>query len=210
VHDRAVTDDESLVRAVAAAAGLQRERAAAGRAAVSARGGACLRARIVAATQDERRRIERNLHDGTQQRLVSIAMTLGLADAKVATDAEAARRLIAEARSGLSTALEELRELSQGIHPGILTERGLGRAVDELALRMHLPVEVAVRLPERLPMPVETAAYYVICEALTNIAKHPARAVPVGSDGRRAGVIAIFDDGRAARTRRPGSGLRGS
>ena len=203
VHDPAVSDDESLVRAVAAAAGCSWRTSACRQTAVfTARGGTGLRARIVAATQDERRRIERDLHDGTQQRLVSIAMTLGLADAKVATDAEAARRLIAEARDGLSSALQELRELSQGIHPGILTERGLGQAVDELVLRMHLPVQVDVRLSERLPTPVETAAYYVISEALTNIAKHAGASsaqVTVGLEGGRA-VIAISDDGRGGAT----------
>ena len=116
-------------------------------------------------------------------------MTLGLADAKVATDADAARRLIAEARGGLSSALQELRELSQGIHPGILTERGLGKAVDELVLRMHLPVEVDVGLSERLPTPVETAAYYVISEALTNIAKHARASRPRSrSAARRPGA----------------------
>jgi signal transduction histidine kinase len=212
VHDPAVTDDESLVRAVAAAAGLQLENE---RLQAELRSQleevVASRARIVEATQDERRRIERNLHDGTQQRLVSIAMALGLADAKVATDADAARRLIAEARGDLSKALEELRELSQGIHPGILTERGLGKAVDELAQRMHLPVEVDVRLPERLPTPVETAAYYVISEALTNIAKHAGASraqVMVGRQHGRA-VIAISDDGRGGADAGHGSGLRG-
>jgi signal transduction histidine kinase len=212
VHDPAVTDDASLVRAVAAAAGLQldNERLQAELRSQLEEVRAS-RARIVAATQDERRRIERNLHDGTQQRLVSIAMTLGLADAKVATDAEAARRLIAEARVGLSSALQELRELSQGIHPGILTERGLGQAVDELALRMHLPVEVDVRLSERLPTSVETAAYYVVSEALTNVAKH-ARAsrvsVRVGRENGQA-HIAVSDDGRGGADAGAGSGLRG-
>jgi signal transduction histidine kinase len=212
VHDPAVTDDESLVRAVAAAAGLQLENE---RLQAELRSQLeevrASRARIVEATQDERRRIERNLHDGTQQRLVSIAMTLGLADARVATDPESARRLVAEARDGLSSALQELRELSQGIHPGILTERGLGKAVDELALRMHLPVEVDVRLSERLPTPVETAAYYVISEALTNVAKH-ARAsrvsVRVGREDGQA-HIAITDDGRGGADAGAGSGLRG-
>ena len=212
VHDPAVMDDESLLRAVAAAAGLHLENEQ-----LQAELRSQLeevrasRARIVEATQEERRRIERNLHDGTQQRLVSIAMALGLADAKVATDAEAARHLITEAKEGLSSALEELREISQGIHPGILTERGLGNAVDELALRMHLPIEVDVRLSERLPSPVETAAYYVISEALTNIAKH-ARAnrarVRVGREDGQA-RIAISDDGRGGADASVGSGLRG-
>jgi signal transduction histidine kinase len=211
VHDPAVTD-ESLVRAVAAAAGLQLEnerlqaelRSQLGEVRAS-------RARLVEATQEERRRIERDLHDGTQQRLVSVAMTLGLADAKVDTDAGAARRLITDARDGLSAALEELRELSQGIHPGILTERGLNKAVDELALRMHVPVEVDVELSERLPTPVETAAYYVISEALTNVAKHAhatrARVRVARKDGRV--LITISDDGQGGADVRGGSGLRG-
>jgi signal transduction histidine kinase len=212
VHDPAVIEDESLVRAVAAAAGLQLENE---RLQAELRSQLeevrASRARIVEATQDERRRIERNLHDGTQQRLVAIAMTLGLAEAKAATDAGATRRLITEARDDLSSALEELRMLSQGIHPGILTERGLGNAVDELALRMRLPVEVEVSLSERLPTQVETAAYYVIAEALTNIVKH-ARAsrarVRVGREQGRA-LIAISDDGRGGADTRAGSGLRG-
>ena len=212
MHDPAVTDDVSLVRAVAAAAGLQLENE---RLQAELRSQLeevrASRARIVEATQDERRRIERDLHDGTQQRLVSIAMTLGLAEAKVATDAAAATGLIAEARGSTSTALEELRELSQGIHPGILTERGLGKAVDEVALRMHLPVDVDVRLRERLPTAVETAAYYVISEALTNVAKHAGASrgkVMVGREDGRA-VIAISDDGRGGADAGRGSGLRG-
>jgi signal transduction histidine kinase len=212
VHDPAVLEDESLVRAVAAAAGLQLENE---RLQAELRSQLeevrASRARIVEATQDERRRIERNLHDGTQQRLVAIAMTLGLAEAKVATDAGAARRLITEARDDLSSALEELRMLSQGIHPGILTERGLGNAVDELALRTRLPVEVEVSLSERLPTQVETAAYYVIAEALTNVVKHArasrARVRVRREDGRA--LIAISDDGRGGADTRGGSGLRG-
>jgi len=212
VHDPAVSDDEPLVRAVSAAAGLQleneqlqaelRSQLAEVRAS---------RARIVEATQDERRRIERNLHDGAQQRLVSIAMTLGLAETKVAAADAAARHLIAEARGSLSTALDELRELSQGIHPGILTERGLNKAVDELVLRMHLPVEVDVRLSERLPTPVETAAYYVISEALTNVTKHARASRALVRVGREHGqaVITISDDGRGGADARGGSGLRG-
>jgi signal transduction histidine kinase len=212
VHDPAVTDDESLVRAVAAAAGLQLENE---RLQAELRSQLeevrASRARIVEATQEERRRIERDLHDGTQQRLVSIAMTLGLAEARIAIDAEAGRRLIAEARAELSSALQELRELSQGIHPGILTERGLGEAVADLALRMHLPVEVEVRLSERLPTPVETAAYYVISEALTNVAKHAQASKVRVRVGREDGEahIAVSDDGRGGADAWAGSGLRG-
>lgn len=212
VHDPAVTHDESLVRAVAAAAGLQLENER-----LQAELRAQLeevrasRARIVEATQDERRRIERNLHDGTQQRLVAIAMTLGLAEARVATDPVAAGRLIAEARVGLSSALEELRELSQGIHPGILTERGLGEAVHELAARMPLPVRLDVGLSERLPIPVETAAYYVISEALANAAKYAGAgrvSVRVVRESGQA-CITVSDDGRGGADAGAGSGLRG-
>jgi signal transduction histidine kinase len=212
VHDRALTNDPSLVAAVAAAAGLQLENER-----LEAELRAQLqevrasRARIVEAAHEERRRIERNLHDGTQQRLVSIAMILGLAEARVAADPGAASRIIGEARDGLSAALVELRELSQGIHPGVLTERGLGTAVDDLALRMHLPVEVGVTLAERLPARVETAAYYVIAEALTNVAKH-AHATAVQVDvGREDGMalIAVADDGRGGAEAGRGSGLRG-
>ena len=212
VHDPAVTDDGSLVQAVAAAAGLQLENE---RLQAELRSQLeevrASRARIVEATEEERRRIERNLHDGTQQRLVSISMTLGLADARVATDTAAAHGLIAEARTSLTAALEEVRELSQGIHPSILTERGLGEAVDELALRTHVPVAVDLRLAERLPPPVEATAYYVISEALANVAKHAeaSRAqVDVTLDEGRA-LIAISDDGRGGADAGRGSGLRG-
>ena len=212
VHDPAVGDDESLVQAVAAAAGLQleNERLQADLRAQLEEVRAS-RARIAEAAEQERRRIERNLHDGTQQRLVSIAMALGLADTKVATDPAAAGALIGEARSGLSGALTELRELSQGIHPGLLTERGLAAAIEDVARGLRLPVEVSVGLADRLPAPVETAAYYVICEALANVVKHAAAsqaAVDVARlDGRVS--IAVSDDGRGGADTAKGSGLRG-
>jgi signal transduction histidine kinase len=169
------------------------------------------RARIVEAAQAERRRIERDLHDGTQQRLVSVAMTLGLADSRLERDPAAIRPLLDQARGQLTDALGELRELAQGIHPGILTERGLPAALEELAYGAQLPVELDVELAGRLPDRVEAAAYFVVSEALTNVAKHAgAGAVRVRVqqvDGRA--VVEVADDGAGGADRALGTGLRG-
>ena len=133
---------------------------------------AASRARIVAAGDVERRRLERNLHDGAQQRLVALSYSLQRALAKVDADPAAARALLGEAAEELGRALQELRELARGLHPAILTDRGLRPAVDALAARAPLPVEVEEIPDERLPEPVEAAAYYLIAEALTNVAKY--------------------------------------
>ena len=212
LHDPALREEEQLVESVCAAAALALE---------NERLQAELRAhleeltasrtRIVEAAQAERRRIERDLHDGTQQRLVSVAMTLGLADARLSADPESAQRVLRDARAGLSQALEDLRELSHGIHPGILTERGLGPALDELTTSSHLPVELTVSLPERLPDRVETAAYFFVSEALTNVAKY-ARATDVQVRVERVddrAVIRVADDGAGGADLSRGSGLRG-
>ncbi|MET7304086.1 sensor domain-containing protein [Embleya sp. NPDC005575] len=135
------------------------------------------RARLVDAFESERRRIERDLHDGAQQRLVALTMTLGLA--RIARGEEAAA-LVAKAHEHAKLALGELRELVRGIHPQVLTDRGLPAAVADVAERSAIPVDVAIELPGRLPEPIEAAAYFVVCEALTNVAKH--------SGARRAGV----------------------
>jgi signal transduction histidine kinase len=169
------------------------------------------RARIVEAGETERRRIERNLHDGAQQRLVSIAMSLGLAERKLQTDPDAARPILHEARESLAMALQELRELSQGIHPVLLTERGLEAALGELPLRMPVPLELEVSLDERLPVRVEAAAYYVVSEALANVTKYAqATAVRVRVD-RIDGqaLVEVADDGVGGADRSRGSGLRG-
>jgi signal transduction histidine kinase len=212
VHDPALADEPELVASAGAAAGLALE---------NERLQAELRAhleelrasreRIVEAAQDERRRIERDLHDGTQQRLVSIAMTLGLADSRLDRNPVGARSLLDEARASLTVALRELRELSHGIHPGILTERGLREALKELAYGARLPLELDVGLSQRLPDRVEAAAYFVVSEALTNIAKHAeASTVRVRvqrTDGRA--VVEIADDGVGGADTAHGSGLRG-
>jgi signal transduction histidine kinase len=212
VHDPALADDPELVASAGAAAGLalENERLQAELRARLEELQAS-RARIVEAAQDERRRIERDLHDGTQQRLVSIAMALGLADSRLGRDPSAAKSLLDEARASLTVALRELRELAQGIHPGILTERGLHAALEDLAYGARLPLELDVGLSERLPDRVEAAAYYVVSEALTNILKYAeASAVRVRVqriDGRA--VVEVADDGIGGADRARGTGLRG-
>ena len=130
------------------------------------------RQRIIAAADEERRRIERDLHDGAQQRLVSVALTLGMAESRLATDPEAAAKLIAQARREAQLAVQELRELARGIHPALLSDRGLGAALDALATRAPVPVTISGVPSDRLAAPVEATAYYVTAEALTNVAKY--------------------------------------
>ena len=212
VHDPALRDEPELVQSVCAAAALalENERLQAELRARLEELRAS-RARIVEAADAERRRIERNLHDGTQQRLVSVAMALGLAEAKLPGDPEAAERIVREAREGLSGALAELRELSQGIHPGILSERGLQPALEELAYQAPIPIAVDVALDRRLPEPVEAAAYYVVCESLANVAKYAqatAVSVRVARENGRA-LIEVADDGVGGADEARGSGLRG-
>ena len=169
------------------------------------------RARLVEATDAERRRIERDLHDGTQQRLVSIAMSLGLVEAKLPGDPERAKPIVAETRNALTTALAELRDLTQGIYPTILTERGLPAALDELCSRSAITAHLRLFLDGRLPIPVETAAYYVVSEALTNAAKH-AQATEVRVAARCSdGILTseVADDGVGGAGNGKGSGLRG-
>jgi len=212
LHDPALREDEQLVESVCAAAGLamENERLQAELRAQLDELSAS-RTRIVEAAQAERRRIERDLHDGSQQRLVSVAMTLGLADSKLASDPIDAQTFLREARTGLSKALEDLRDLSSGIYPGILTERGLAPALDDLAARCRLPVELSVSLPERPPDRVETAAYFFVSEVLTNAAKHaPTSTVRIRVelvDGQV--TIQVRDDGAGGADPGRGSGLRG-
>jgi PAS domain S-box-containing protein len=168
---------------------------------------AASRARIVAAGDAERRRLERNLHDGAQQRLVSLALMLRMAARRHPGDDDLVR-----AGDELTHALQELRELARGIHPAVLTERGLEPAVEALATRAPLPVELDVTLGDaRLPGPVEAAAYYMVAEALTNVAKYAhASGVSVGvacADGHAC--IEVRDDGVGGAAAERGSGLRG-
>jgi signal transduction histidine kinase len=130
------------------------------------------RQRIITAADAERQRIERDLHDGAQQRLVALTMMLGLAEARLASDRAGAAELIAQARQEAQLAIKELRELAHGIHPTLLSERGLCAALEALATRAPLPVEVSGVPTLRLPSPVESTAYFVTAEALTNVAKY--------------------------------------
>jgi signal transduction histidine kinase len=168
------------------------------------------RARIVAAGDEERRRLERNLHDGAQQRLVSLSLSLRLAQTQLHRSPEMAEQLLESARDELAQALEELRELARGIHPAILTDRGLDAALEALASRAPLPVEIE-RPPTSLPAPVEAAAYYVVSEALANVAKYAdASEVRVSVDQMNGSAqVEVSDDGIGGADPAKGSGLRG-
>jgi PAS domain S-box-containing protein len=168
------------------------------------------RARLVETSDIERRRLERNLHDGAQQRLVSLSLVLRLAQAKVTSDPDGANRLLVQATEELAAALEELRELARGIHPAVLSDRGLYAALEALAARSPLPVDLELEL-ERLPEPVEAAAYYVVSEALANVVKYAGAssvAVSIARVNGRA-VVEIADDGVGGADPAQGSGLRG-
>ncbi len=212
VHDPVLLERRGLLAAAGAAArlALENERLQAELRAqlVELR---ATQARIVTAGDEERRRLERDLHDGVQQRLLSIGLSFQLMRAEVGADAPGAVDLVREAEAELRSALEELRELAQGIHPAVLTEHGLGPALKTLATRSPVPVEIR-RVPrERLPAPVEAAAYFVVSEALANAAKH-AGASAVTIDVRcdeGSLVVDVEDDGRGGAQPRPGSGLTG-
>ena len=172
---------------------------------------AASRARLVSAGDEERRRLERNLHDGAQQRLVSVSVSLRLARAKLGADSGAAEELLDGANAELAVALEELRELARGIHPAVLTERGLGPALASLADRAPLPVELEHSADKRLPRSVEAAVYFVVSEALANVAKYAHASgvsVRVGQEDGRA-VVEVADDGVGGAEPQRGSGLRG-
>jgi signal transduction histidine kinase len=169
------------------------------------------RAETVDAQAAELRRIERDLHDGAQARLVSLGMALGLAEEMLDHDPQAARRLLAEARESSSTALVELRHLVRGIHPPVLAERGLEGAVRALAMSLPLPVAVDGALHGRLDTPVESAAYFAVAEALTNVTRHShAREAWVSlrhEDGTL--FLMVGDDGTGGANPSGGTGLRG-
>jgi signal transduction histidine kinase len=212
IHDAALEHNAGLVDSVSAAAGLalENERLQAELRARLVELQAS-RARLVEATDAERRRIERDLHDGTQQRLVSIAMSLGLAEAKLPADPEHAKPIVTETRTALAAALAELRDLTQGIYPTILTERGLSAALDELCGRSALTGHLRLFLDGRLPAPVETAAYYVVSEALTNAAKHSQASEVRVAANSSGGILTVevADDGVGGAGNGTGSGLRG-
>jgi signal transduction histidine kinase len=212
LHDPALEHNAELVRSVCAAAGLalENERLQAELRARLVELQAS-RARLVQATDAERRRIERDLHDGTQQRLVSIAMSLSLLELKLPDQAAEARPLLRETRETLALALQELRELTHGIRPPLLVEQGLSAALDELCRRSALPTPVELSLPHRLPDQIESAAYFFVSEALTNGAKHSHASQMSVSAGLNGGelTVTVTDDGSGGATAAGGSGLNG-
>jgi signal transduction histidine kinase len=168
------------------------------------------RAGAVDIQETELRRIERDLHDGAQARLVALGMNLGMAEQKLAADPAAARELVSEARAGIEEALRELRDLARGIHPPVLTDRGLEAAISTLADRSAIPVTITADVTDRPSAPIETAAYFVAAEALTNAAKHAdATRVEVRIVRRpKSLVVEVADDGRGGADT-SGSGLTG-
>jgi signal transduction histidine kinase len=210
-HDPALHEEPELVRAAGAAAALALENqrlSAELRARIEDLRSS--RARLVDAGDTARRRMERDLHDGAQSRLVALALKLKLARRLLEDESEAAT-LLDESSAELQASLDELRELARGLHPVVLTDRGLAAAVRILASRAPVPVDVGALPAERLPPPVELAVYFVVAEALTNVAKYArasSAAVAIGvADGRVC--VEVSDDGAGGADIGAGSGLRG-
>jgi signal transduction histidine kinase len=211
VYDASLDDDPELVSAVAATAAVALDGARLQ--AESDDRLAELRAsreRLVTAGDAERRRLERDLHDGAQQRLVSVALQLRMIQHHIRTDPDLAERLAASAATELSVSLDELRALARGIHPAVLNH-GLKAALQSLAARSPVPATVSCPGAERLPEPVELAAYFVACEALANVAKYAHATSASIRVSRRDGAVAIeiADDGVGGADESAGTGLQG-
>jgi signal transduction histidine kinase len=212
IYDAALADEHTLLETAGAAAGLALE---------NERLHAELRARVEELERSrerlievglaERRKLERNLHDGAQQRLVALALNIRLARDRLDRDPEDARELLSEAMSELESATAELRELARGIHPAVLSERGLPAAVRALAGRLPVPVEVVETPEERLEPRVEIASYYVVAEALTNVARYSGAGIAQVRIARANGsvLVEVSDDGIGGADPVQGSGLRG-
>ncbi|WP_202387019.1 sensor domain-containing protein [Nocardioides flavescens] len=169
------------------------------------------RAAAVDHSAAELRRLERDLHDGAQARLVAVSISLGLAEAQLDDDPAAARRTVAEARTATQAALADLRSVVRGIHPPVLADRGLDGAVRALALDMAVPVEVDGALPGRAPAPVESAVYFAVAECLTNTARHAAASAAWVDleHGDRLLRVVVGDDGRGGASPAAGTGMQG-
>jgi signal transduction histidine kinase len=209
VHDPALLDEPALVESVQATAGLvlENERLAAEVRAQLAEVRAS-RARLVAATDAERRRLERNLHDGAQQRLVTLSLALGL---QASRGDGTASEVLSRAQDEVEEAIAELRELARGIHPTLLREEGLTAAVEALARRTPLPVAVEGSVGDRLPDAVELAAYFLVSEALTIVVKHASASEVTVRLERKTGNlrVTVADDGIGGASTAPDSGLAG-
>jgi signal transduction histidine kinase len=211
IHDPALEDEPELLDSVRAAAGIALENGrlhAELRARLEELRGS--RARIVEAAQNERQLLERNLHDGAQQRLIALSLHLSLLKGRIHDDPEAEAG-IDKARREIAASLGELREISSGLHPAVVSGHGLAVALEQLAARAPVPVELSAEIDERLPAALEVAAYYVIAESLTNIAKHAqaTSASVVVLQERDELVLEIVDDGIGGADSERGTGLRG-
>jgi signal transduction histidine kinase len=169
------------------------------------------RERIIAAADEERRRIQRDLHDGAQQRLVALALILSMAESRLESDPERAAQLIAQAREEAQQAIGELRELAGGIHPAVLSDHGLCAALEALASRAPVPVQVDGELDEKLQTAVEAAAYFVTSEALANVAKYAQATEAFVEVGLKDGYLrlCVRDNGVGGADPQQGSGLKG-
>ena len=211
LHDRALGDERRLLEAVGAAAGMSLENArlqAELRARVEELSGS--RARVIEAGQRERQRLERNLHDGAQQRLIALSLRLSMLEKRLPEEPTLKHELDT-ARHEIALSLEELRDVARGIHPAVLSGHGLSVAVESLAASAPLPVQLTLQVPGRLPEQVEVAAYYVVSESLANVAKHARAASATVSLERQRGtlVVEVVDDGVGGADTELGSGLRG-
>ncbi len=211
LHDPGLEDEPELLAAVGAAAGIALENGrlqAEQKAHLEELKGS--RARVIEAGQKERQRLERNLHDGAQQRLVALSLELSLLEKQLADDPAAATRLD-RARREISVSLDELRTVARGLHPAVLSGHGLDVALQSIAAHAPTPVRLTVTLDGRLPEQIEVAAYYVVSESLANAGKH-ARATSVSVDVSRVDevvVVEVVDDGVGGADPEHGSGLRG-
>ena len=211
VHDPSLEHEPELLDAVSAAAAIALENGrlhAELKARLEELEGS--RVRVIEAGQEERKRLERNLHDGAQQRLIALSLELGLLGSRMGDD-PAARARIERARGEIATSLEELRNVARGLHPAVLSGHGLAVALESLAAASAVPVELKVDFEGRVDEPLEVAAYYVVSESLTNVAKHAcagsASVEVVRLDGKL--VIEVIDDGVGGADTERGTGLRG-
>jgi signal transduction histidine kinase len=210
LHEPALLDEPELLAAVTAAAAIAIENAQLHvelRARVEELRGS--RARIVEASDDQRRRLERNLHDGAQHRLVALALELGVLEDELADDP--ARHRLTHARDEVKASLDELREIAQGLHPAVVSDHGLAVALEELAACAAVPVRLSVKLAARLPRPHEVAAYYVVSESLANVGKyaHASQATIEVERSNGHVRVEVVDDGVGGADTERGTGLRG-
>jgi signal transduction histidine kinase len=211
VHDPALNDERELLDAVSAAAAIALETGrlqAELQANVDELRGS--RARVIEAGQKERQRLERDLHDGAQQRLVALSLDLGVLETRLDGDADA-QALLTQARDEIAVSLAELRDVARGLYPAVLSAHGLGVALESLAARAPVPVRLTVDVEGRVTEAVEVAAYYVVCESLANIGKHAHATLATVDVARADGhvVVEVVDDGLGGADTERGTGLRG-